>query len=228
MIEKIIRLYQAETLGLAIKGEIGGWVSSVGEKLKSEDLVYNPWAYAIVHRLALECAPTMVSGILKLFPETNSVVDFGSGTGGYIAEFRKHGLMTEGFEYSQIARDIAHKKLGVELQPFDLNTFTKYERDFDLSISIEVAEHLVPELGDRLVNVCCQHAPLVIFTAAPPGQPGQGHINLQPKSYWIDKFAQRGFQFNNSKTEELANYLKTNLIRGFFLADNIGVYQKNR
>ena len=167
----------------------------------------------------------MVRGILQVLPEIRSVADFGCGTGAYVAEFAKRGVAAEGFEYSDHARRMARESFNLELTPFYLKTFTNVGRAFDLAISFEVAEHLAPELGDRLVEICCQHAPLVVFTAAHPGQPGQGHINLQPKSYWIEQFARRHFQFNKSTTEHLERYLRTNLTRGFWLADNIGVYE---
>jgi hypothetical protein len=32
-----------------------------------------------------------------------------------------------------------------------------------------------------------------VFTAAHPGQGGTDHVNEQPATYWIAKFAKRGF-----------------------------------
>lgn len=227
MIGKLKRLYRSGTLGLAIKGEIGALVSTFGEKVRSVRIIYNPWTFAIFHRAALEASPAMVKGILNLFPEIRSVGDFGCGTGAYVAEFKKHGIDAEGFEYSELAKKMARESFSLELQHFDLTKFSKLDRRFDLSLSLEVAEHLTPELSDRLVEACCQHAQLVIFSAAHPGQSGQGHINLQPKAYWIERFARRGFRFDQPCADQLECYLRANLIRGFWLADNIGVYKSN-
>jgi SAM-dependent methyltransferase len=226
MIQKIRRLYGSGTLGLAIKGEIGSWISTLGSRLGSERFVYNPWTFAGFHRAALEASPTMVEGILGLFPRVRTAADFGCGTGAYVAEFRKHGVTAVGFEYSPRAREMAREAFGLDIEPFDLTVFGAAKAVFDVAVSFEVAEHMRPELGDRLVSVCCAHAPLVVFTAAHPGQPGQGHINLQPKSYWIDQFARHGFAFDEVATKRLEGYLRANLIRGFWLADNLGVYQK--
>jgi len=228
MIKKITRLYKAGTLGLAIKGEIGNVVSILGSVVGSERLVYNPWTYAIFHRAALEIAPTMVEGIMTLFPTIKSASDFGCGTGAYVAEFRKRKVLAEGFEYSPIARRLARDAFNLEIAPFDLNHFAGAGATFDLSTSFEVAEHLPPPLGDRLVEVCCQHASLVIFSAAGPGQRGQGHIHLQPKAFWIERFARHGFSFSESKTEQLERHLRTHLIRGFWVANNIAVFESNR
>lgn len=225
MIRKVLRLYRAGTLGLAVKGEIGGWMSTLGSRLGSERIVYNPWTYAIFHRAALEASPAMVQGILELFPSVTRAADFGCGTGAYVAEFSKHGVRADGYEYSPLARRMGRDAFGVEIRPFDLTTFAGAASTYDLCMSLEVAEHLIPSLADRLVEVCCQHAPLVVFTAAHPGQPGQGHINLRPKTYWIDQFARHGFRFDEPATAQLERYLRTHLIRGFWLADNLGVYR---
>ena len=42
-------------------------------------------------------------------------------------------------------------------------------------------------------NICCQ-ADTVLFSAAHPGQGGDDHINEQPQSYWVSKFASRGYE----------------------------------
>jgi hypothetical protein len=163
---------------------------------------------------------------LKLFSEIMSAVDFGSGTGVHVSEFRKRSVAAEGYEYSPIARNLARTLSGIELKPFDLQTFVRLEQSVDLSISVEVAEHLTKEMGHRLVDLCCEHAPLVIFSAGQPRQYGQGHINLQPKSYWISQFEQRGFRFEKSKSVQLARYLGNRLIRGWYLTENVGIYTK--
>ncbi len=227
MIKKIARLHKAGTLGLAVKGEIGNVISLFGSAVSSPRLVYNPWTYAIFHRAALETSPAMVEGILGQFKEVKSAVDFGCGTGAYVSEFRKRGVVAQGFEYSPIARKVALEAFGIQINAFDLEDFKDAGGQFDLATSFEVAEHLTPEFGDRLVSACCRHAPLVVFSAAGPGQPGQGHIHLQPKSYWIERFARAGFAFNEARTVALEQYLRTNLFRGFWLADNIAVFESN-
>jgi len=225
LIGRVLRLHRAGTLGLAVKGEVGDWISSIGARIGSERLTYNPWTYAGFHRAALETAPTMIGGILDLYPGVRRAVDFGCGTGVYVRELRTRRVDATGYEYGESARLIAREQLGVDLLPFDLREFATPGRSFDLALSLEVAEHLIPELGDRLVEVCCAAAPRVIFSAAHPGQPGQGHIHLQPKSFWIERFARRGFRFDVARTQSLETHLRSGLVRGFWLADNVGVYE---
>lgn len=64
----------------------------------------------------------------------------------------------------------------------------------DLAISLEVAEHLSPEAGTRLVRYLCQSAPVVLFSAAIPCQGGEGHRNEQWQSHWAQKFAAEGYR----------------------------------
>ena len=225
---KIRQLHAAGTLGLALKGELGEWVSRLGERIGSEALTYNAWTYAGFHRAALETAPAMVAGIRALFPGARSVVDFGCGTGVYVSEWRRLGLEALGFEYSAKARRIAKERMGVEVGGFDLAAFAGAGRSFDLATSFEVAEHLPPHLGERLVDVCCRSAPAVVFSAAHPGQRGQGHIHLQPKAYWIERFAARGFRLQAADTKRLEAELRASLSRGFWLADNVAVYRGSR
>jgi hypothetical protein len=67
-------------------------------------------------------------------------------------------------------------------------------RSADLALSLEVAEHLPPASARRFVQQLTQTAPLVVFSAAIPGQGGQGHANEQWPSYWIRLFDESGYQ----------------------------------
>lgn len=224
--DSAFRFYRMSILSLAIKGKIGELVSLLGERIQSEGMVYNEWTYLFFHRVAIEISPVFVEAIRKHFPHVVTIFDFGCGTGVYVHEFRNQGLISTGFEYSAKARKIASKYLKTELEPFNLEEFTEFGSRSDLCISLEVAEHLSPDLGQRLVDICCLHSPIVVFSAAPPGQSGQGHVNLQPKSYWIQSFEDRNYQLRVSRTKEFANYLRENLRIGHWIADNCGVYEK--
>jgi SAM-dependent methyltransferase len=223
---KLAQLRQNGLLGMAIRGEIGVLVSRLGELVGSEGLVYNAWTFDMFHRLALEVSPVMVDAVLRRFPSARSVADIGSGTGPYTNEFRKRGLSCTGFEYSPKARAIATQRLGLQLEPFDLSLDGTWPRSgYDLAVCIEVAEHVPANLGDRLVSVCARAAPHIVFTAAAPGQGGQGHVNEQPKEYWIERFARHGRVWNESATEALARDLERELPRGLHLARNILVFE---
>jgi hypothetical protein len=92
------------------------------------------------------------------------------------------------YEYTRLGRLIARLH---GIRPFDLAQPVVVEpAKCDLAYSFEVAEHLPPELGNRLVAFLAASAPTVVFTAAPPGQGGSGHVNEQERPYWVRALSQ--------------------------------------
>jgi hypothetical protein len=117
---------------------------------------------------------------------------------------------------------------GVDARPFDLNETPAAQMPaaFDVAYSFEVAEHLPPALGDRLVSFLCETAPVVVITAARPGQGGTGHINEQPKSYWVDRFAGNGFAVNNRSTEAMLGAIAQRGVTAHWFLKNLLVYRR--
>ncbi len=70
----------------------------------------------------------------------------------------------------------------------DLSRPLRLERRFDLAVCLEVAEHLPESLAERLVSDLVKLAPVVLFSAAIPGQGGTGHLNERFPSYWAEHF----------------------------------------
>lgn len=64
---------------------------------------------------------------------------------------------------------------------------------WDLALCLEVAEHLPPERGPGLVFDLCRLSSLILWSAAVPGQGGEGHVNERPEAYWEGLFAANGF-----------------------------------
>jgi hypothetical protein len=58
---------------------------------------------------------------------------------------------------------------------------------------MEVAEHLPPATASSLVKMLISSAPVVLFSAAVPGQGGSGHLNEQFPDYWKSLFEANGF-----------------------------------
>lgn len=69
---------------------------------------------------------------------------------------------------------------------------TGYSR-WPMVLCLEMAEHLSEEAGDHLVSELCRVAEKVVWSAAIPGQGGDGHVNEQPPFYWGARFNAHGF-----------------------------------
>ena len=138
-----------------------------------------------------------------------SVVDFGCASGYYLEGFKKAGATVKGFEYLlENSLEFVSKDMepfieeGNVMEPIDCGTF-------DLSMSIEVAEHLLPEKSDIFINNLVKASnKYILFTAAPPGQGGTGHINEQPAKFWIDKFAAKGFVLSSEDVSKVQDLFK--------------------
>jgi SAM-dependent methyltransferase len=199
----------------------------LGERWGCEFLIYNPLVFVAFQRLARANAPAFADAILELHPGTRRIADVGAGTGRYALEFKRRGLRAYACEYHWFGRLLSRLQ-GVPCVRFDLRNSApaKMPGSFDVAYSCEVAEHLPPAMGDELVRFLCRLAPTVVFTAAHPGQGGHGHINCQPKIYWIERFERNGYRFNDRATAQVSNHLAKKKISAVWLVENIGVYER--
>lgn len=195
-------------LAKRLSKKISGWRLSHDEK-------YTDQYYDDIDTFAVRSQDVIAQAIVEEFHPT-SVVDVGCGTGALLYFLKKHGVRGFGLEYSEAGLQRCRER-GVDVKRFDLlrDTFSEARR-FDVAISMEVAEHLVEKAANRYVALLCQLAPNVVFTAAPPGQPGLDHVNLQPREYWIEKFAARGFKVDQLLTERWLDSWKSAEIDEFF------------
>ncbi len=73
----------------------------------------------------------------------------------------------------------------------------------DLALSLEVGEHLPERAAQQLVASLCTLAPVVLFGAAIPYQPGTAHINGQWPAYWATLFREQGYRMLDVLRDEL-------------------------
>jgi SAM-dependent methyltransferase len=191
-----------------IRNGLGLKLSKLGELFGIDALKYNSVILELFHSIAVKNAPKVVAAVQKVFPDIRSAIDVGCGSGAFAAEFLKRGVATIGLEYSRHGVALA-KKQGVDARPFDVRKpiNDQIRTTGDLAYSFEVAEHVPLLLADKFVSIMTTLAPLVIFTAAQPGQGGIGHINEQPLNYWISRFQAQGFELAQTETERLREAL---------------------
>jgi SAM-dependent methyltransferase len=124
--------------------------------------------------------------------QPSSVVDVGCGDGSWLRTLTELGVD----EVVGVDGQWASSGLKIERSafvPLDLSAPLDLGRRFDLAMSLEVVEHLPPEVGPRFVQQLTELAPVVLFSAAIPGQGGTGHVNEQWPDHWARLFAAHGY-----------------------------------
>jgi SAM-dependent methyltransferase len=198
-----------------------------GERFGIEWIAYSPPAMYRYHQLAKRDAQALVAALETLFPDAQTWIDVGAGTGAITAEAQRRGHGVLALERNSFGRRMA-KFQGVEARRFDLADLppAAVERDFDLAYCFEVAEHVPSELADALVAFIAPLAPAIVFSAAAPGQGGHGHINEQPRTYWIERFAQHGVQFSEQRTRDIRSAMANTGVRGEWYLENTMVFER--
>ena len=123
-----------------------------------------------------------------------SAVDVGCGAAAWAATCLKHGVPdVMGVDGDYVDRSLLEIPKNTFL-PKDLDAPFDLGRTFDLAISVEVAEHLSPNRSAGFVADLTRLAPVVLFSAALPGQGGRDHRNERWLSYWVDLFAKQNYR----------------------------------
>jgi len=131
--------------------------------------------------------------LLFKFYKPNSILDVGCGIGTWLSVARKFGVENI---YGIEGPWLNPKQLRIEPEYVtiqDLENPFNLHRSFDLVISLEVAEHLSPNVASTFIDTLVSHGDIILFSAAIPYQGGHNHINEQFPSYWADLFAKFDF-----------------------------------
>ncbi|CAN7578357.1 hypothetical protein LJR219_004237 [Phenylobacterium sp. LjRoot219] len=156
------------------------------------EALYGEAFFAGIDAGAQRSAEIVVPLLLEVF-SPRSVVDFGGGAGHWAAACLARGvrdvLTIDGPWVPPSARVMPAERF----LEHDLGAPLVLDRRFDLALCLEAAEHLPASAAEALVRALTAAAPVVAFSAALPGQGGDGHINEQPASYWARLFAARGY-----------------------------------
>ncbi len=139
-------------------------------------------------------AAVVVPLLLDLIPSSiESVADFGSASGEWLAEFEAHGVTKIlGVDVGHVQEELLSISKDCYLEA-DLTSEDWSLSRYDLALSLEVAEYLPGQNAESLVRRLCHTADFVLFSAAIPGQGGHGHLNEQWPGYWERLFEQCGY-----------------------------------
>lgn len=127
-----------------------------------------------------------------------TALDLGCGLGVDVAIMEGAGLNVRGLDGSE------------QIRPhllFDADRYMVADLSRDLSLHPvdlvwcrEVAEHLPFGSAQVLIRNIVRNCRVCYFTAAPPGQIGDGHINGQYPAFWKALFRKHGFHVDQILT----------------------------
>ncbi len=141
-----------------------------------------------MRRSAEEVVPLVIEMI-----RPKRVVDVGCGIGAWLSVFKESGVE----EILGVDGDYVEKEMlqipEEQFFSFDLKNPLRMDRQFDLAVSLETAEHLPSECAEPFVDSLTRLGPVVLFSAAIPFQGGTNHINEQWPDYWAKYFEERGY-----------------------------------
>lgn len=129
--------------------------------------------------------------------DVETAADFGCGLGCDVAMMMECGLRVYGLDGSEALRE--HLLFDGDYRVADLREPLELQ-SVDMVWCREVAEHLPRLYAETLVLNIVRHCRVCYFTAAHPDQIGSGHINCQPRAFWVDLFRARGFTVDEELT----------------------------
>ena len=151
--------------------------------------IYNETFMDYTAASATRSANAIIVLLLQHIP-IKSVLDIGCARGAWLAAWQRAGTtQITGIDGHYVEK----KQLLIPADHFhahDLSSDFNLGQQYDLVQSLEVAEHIDFSKADCFVANLVRHANgFLLFSAAPPGQGGEHHVNEQPYDYWRQKFS---------------------------------------
>ncbi len=156
---------------------------------------YSPDFFRLHAAGSRQSALAVLPLVRELIGPVESVLDIGCGVGTWLAVWKELGVQrVTGVDGEYVGRE------QLQIPPGDFLTADLSEPTavvttaHDLTMSLEVAEHLPSERDRQFVELLSRNSDVILFSAAIPLQGGEGHVNEQWPSYWHERFEALGFQ----------------------------------
>jgi hypothetical protein len=170
---------------------------------------YDEQFFDVIREGCRQSADVVVPLVLSMIP-VNSVADVGCGEGWWGKAFEDAGCAVVGIDGDYAEPVIPHIPCDLETEDPSVAA--------ELAVCLEVAEHLPWTRAASFVRALCEIAPTILFSAAIPGQGGTGHKNEQWPAYWVELFADNGYQCSGAlrhqiwEDDRVENWYRQNLI----------------
>lgn len=173
-------------------------------------MTMSPETRTAVREGAKRSAAAILPMIFNMLGMPECVLDVGAGEGWWTQAARAAGAQNatgvDGEPMHEFGIELWDAEIGDLLprQKHGLPTWDGGKR-WPLALCLETAEHLTPSAGDHLVAELCRVADEIVWSAAIPGQGGDGHINEQWPSYWCKRFNAHGYVLDDPWRLDLWN-----------------------
>lgn len=153
-----------------------------------------------------------------------SYADFGCGAGWCVRAARMAGVKPSlGIELSETVKSF--RPDWARIVKHDLSTYLNLDRQYDLVTSMEVGEYIERVHAKVYIDNLVRHTQhWLVFTAAAPGQGGEGVVNLQPQEYWRELISKAGLMFHSELTAHLRETWRWCTGPMFWLPQNVQVF----
>ena len=171
--------------------------------MKPLEEIYGPKFFARRDKL-LWRAEIVCDAVDRVFHPLD-VIDVGCGIGEYVQFWQEKLNISawgiEGVDHPYfVTKNIAIQDMRLKqiVWPF-ANGRARIDK-FDLAVCLEVLEHVEPEYANIFVENLTGLSDQILVSAAQPGQGGHYHVNCQPKEWWLSKFMEFNYGYDDVLT----------------------------
>jgi len=146
--------------------------------------------------------------LIKNTFDIKSMLDIGCGPGGMVEYSNYIGIYSIGVDGDE---SVKNNKEYILIHDYTLGELV-LDETFDLVYSTEFLEHVEEKYVPNFMP-SFKKGKYVFCSAAPPGQSGHHHVNCKPKEYWIEKFKNINFEYDEEFTKALSETTNDRVVK---------------